>query len=585
MSRRTQVKNVPTSVYTSRPEMLLQRKCACGQHTIGGSNCAACAKKEETLQRSAAHENETAHEKPAVPESVHQVLGSAGQPLDATTRTFMESRFGHDFSQVRLHTDSEAAASARAVNALAYTVGRDVVFGAGQFAPATMAGRQLLAHELTHTIQQEGSSHQTLSRLEVGEAGDAAEREADQASRAVMQMQTFSPSFVGPQRISRQPPPPPAAPPAAPAPPQPAPPPAAPAQPAFGQACSGGANDPCQMARCVGQRPANVQADLGRGLGYVNSAITALSQAPLADNTVRALDWFFNDHSSQTVLAVRTRLGCIATCLTDTQTNSRFGCDPPDDSYAYVCVGTTPVCSHVLTNLCLTDAHFRTSDRVRGETVVHECAHRVGMSLGGQSVPDIYEGTPRFSYLSTAETLLNADSFALFAAAVSQGIRLSVRSLFGLTGGVAAPIGGRATWYARLYTGVEFQHPVMSIFNPTIGIGVSFIGETTTTEGATSVTSHSTMLTSLVGGVRIGPSRPGSAGGGYVSLFGGPALAFDPGSPTRLGAEAGFGVGYRWRWLDASAGIGYTYDPTRRTGSEHLITPSATLTFVPFGRD
>jgi outer membrane protein OmpA-like peptidoglycan-associated protein len=74
----------------------------------------------------------------------------------------MEPRFGHDFSNVRIHTGSQAAESARAVNALAYTVGHNVIFGSGQYAPATQAGRQLLAHELAHTVQQEG---QTLGRL------------------------------------------------------------------------------------------------------------------------------------------------------------------------------------------------------------------------------------------------------------------------------------------------------------------------------------------------------------------------------------------------------------------------------------
>jgi hypothetical protein len=68
----------------------------------------------------------------------------------------MEPRFGHDFSGVRVHTDAQAAESARAVNALAYTVGRDVVFGAGQFAPQSPAGRRLMAHELTHVVQQQG---------------------------------------------------------------------------------------------------------------------------------------------------------------------------------------------------------------------------------------------------------------------------------------------------------------------------------------------------------------------------------------------------------------------------------------------
>lgn len=88
------------------------------------------------------------------PPIVHNVLNSPGQPLDAATRAFFEPRFGHDFSQVRVHTDSMAAQSARDVNALAYTVSHDIVFRQGQFASETQAGQRLLAHELTHVVQQ-----------------------------------------------------------------------------------------------------------------------------------------------------------------------------------------------------------------------------------------------------------------------------------------------------------------------------------------------------------------------------------------------------------------------------------------------
>src|SRR5712692_9458847 len=77
-----------------------------------------------------------------VPPIVQEVLVSSGQPLDATTRTFIESRFGHDFSQVRVHANAQAAESARAVNALAYTVGNDVVFADSQYAANTSAGHR-----------------------------------------------------------------------------------------------------------------------------------------------------------------------------------------------------------------------------------------------------------------------------------------------------------------------------------------------------------------------------------------------------------------------------------------------------------
>jgi uncharacterized protein DUF4157 len=89
--------------------------------------------------------------------SVAEALASPGQPLDAATRAFIEPRFGHDFGRVRVHTDARAAESASAVQALAYTVGHNVVFGAGKYAPGTSEGRRLLAHELAHVVQQAGS--------------------------------------------------------------------------------------------------------------------------------------------------------------------------------------------------------------------------------------------------------------------------------------------------------------------------------------------------------------------------------------------------------------------------------------------
>src|SRR5213075_2713644 len=86
----------------------------------------------------------------AVPPIVHDVLNSPGQPLDAEIRAFMEPRFGHDFSQVQVYTDTKASESASKIDALAYTVGKNVVFGAGQYEPETDVGRRVLAHELTH---------------------------------------------------------------------------------------------------------------------------------------------------------------------------------------------------------------------------------------------------------------------------------------------------------------------------------------------------------------------------------------------------------------------------------------------------
>lgn len=92
------------------------------------------------------------------PGHVQRALSSGGRPLDVQTRNFFEPRFGHDLSSVRVHTGSQAADSAREVDAKAYAIGTDIVFGAGHFAPDTTEGQKLLAHELTHVWQQRGGS-------------------------------------------------------------------------------------------------------------------------------------------------------------------------------------------------------------------------------------------------------------------------------------------------------------------------------------------------------------------------------------------------------------------------------------------
>jgi|GEM_PF-3298813 len=91
------------------------------------------------------------------PVSVDRALAGSGRPLEPGLRQDMERRFGHDFSKVRVHTGVDADCSAREVNARAYTVGRDVVFAAGRFAPETCEGQRLLAHEMTHVVQQSGA--------------------------------------------------------------------------------------------------------------------------------------------------------------------------------------------------------------------------------------------------------------------------------------------------------------------------------------------------------------------------------------------------------------------------------------------
>jgi hypothetical protein len=122
---------------------------------------------------------------PDIPSIVKDVLAASGQPLDASTRAMFEPRFGQDFSAVRVHTGGRAAESARAIRAMAYTRGSDIVFG-GQYEPRTRDGQYLLAHELTHVVQQTRSSGGASGGMTLGAPDSAAEREADELARKVV---------------------------------------------------------------------------------------------------------------------------------------------------------------------------------------------------------------------------------------------------------------------------------------------------------------------------------------------------------------------------------------------------------------
>lgn len=116
------------------------------------------------------------------------LASSSGQPLDRETQALMQSRLGHDFSDVRVHADSQATESAKAVNAHAYTVGTNVVFQSDKYAPGTESGQKMLAHELTHVLQQKAGpvdGSPAPGGIKVSHPSDpfeqAAERSAEQA--------------------------------------------------------------------------------------------------------------------------------------------------------------------------------------------------------------------------------------------------------------------------------------------------------------------------------------------------------------------------------------------------------------------
>jgi Domain of unknown function (DUF4157) len=179
--------------FTPSSRSTLQGKCACGNYTMNGQ-CGECAQKRELLQRKMSGDFEGTE----VPSLVHEVLRSPGQPLAAKTRAFMEPRFGHDFSGLRVHTDAKSVESARVVNALAYTVGRDIVFGSSHVASDTRQGRELIAHELAHVVQQSQNAAPRAPQSFGGDEHGPAETEADRVADRIIEGEPGGPVSAQP---------------------------------------------------------------------------------------------------------------------------------------------------------------------------------------------------------------------------------------------------------------------------------------------------------------------------------------------------------------------------------------------------
>jgi hypothetical protein len=186
---------------TPMPAPFVQRNCACGGTPGPSRECEACRTKRMSLQRGNIHPSFFVPHSSAAPPIVQEVLDSPGQPLDMGTRAFMEPPFDHDFSHVRLHTDAHSAASARTLNAVAYTVAHHIAFDMGSYAPQTKTGSSLLAHELAHTLQQSTARSSSFRLFNSPEH----EQEADTAAEAVCSRGSI-PTFqlLPPGAVSRQ---------------------------------------------------------------------------------------------------------------------------------------------------------------------------------------------------------------------------------------------------------------------------------------------------------------------------------------------------------------------------------------------
>lgn len=238
---------------------LLQRQCACGTHTADGGDCASCKEEQVRRKRSGFAGEHVDSRNRFAPPIVSDVLRSPGMPLDAATRAFFEPRFGRDLSaipthttapalspsslsvgepdnefeaqadataekvvhlpgplpetrfdlsHVRIHEDERAAESARAVNAIAYTVGSQIVFDSGRYSPETADGRRLLAHELTHVLQQDVNLGATQPFVPDGTPGNSGILLQREPVPGPAPAEADPRAYAGPGAVPAPPPPP-----------------------------------------------------------------------------------------------------------------------------------------------------------------------------------------------------------------------------------------------------------------------------------------------------------------------------------------------------------------------------------------
>jgi hypothetical protein len=327
-----------------------------------------------------------------VPPIVHEVLRSPGQPLNKATRDFFEPRFGHDFSEVRVHTDSRAAESARAVNALAYTVGRHIVFGMGQHLPATSAGHELMAHELTHVVQQSNTS--VLQPRSVSVIDGPAEQEASRNATVLGEASMMSGVINPMPSLHRQVVPPGGAPGVAPQ-----------------------YRDCTQAITGIADANQQLESSRQRARNFVSSAISRLNNAPAASTPYEtALQRHFIAPTAADRATIQGSYRQIFAALTVNNfiCNSGAICGTeqafwlPDDDLLHVC---RPFWTQGLT--------------CRAIILIHESAHDAGIDAapgghapnrGSADYPTGNVAAPAGQ--TTAGRMNNPDAYAFFAAHV-----------------------------------------------------------------------------------------------------------------------------------------------------------------------
>jgi hypothetical protein len=354
-------------------QRVLQRKCACGGNSGKDDECEKC--RGERLQRKAGTPQAARQPGAMAPSIVHEALRSSGQPLDGTTRRFMESRFDFDFGDVRVHADAQAARSAGAVGASAYAVGRDVVFGAGQYAPNTQKGRGILAHELAHVVQQNPTSGNVFQGgLTIGPSDGAAEREAQGVSASIVAgSRPNAEIHSSPRQIQRT-----------------------------------------DVQDCTDEQKKGITDAVNAAGPGITATVNSISQPKLTPAANKALVAYFGASGPGKAASIAAKLGKINSGIPGVT----IECESPgslfyghfcDENLAYVRpvpaffgLGNIHTCQPQFNNLTPTQ---------RAETIIHEGAHRFA-GAGDKAYYTLDCGeTPETKALSDDQRMDNADSF------------------------------------------------------------------------------------------------------------------------------------------------------------------------------
>ena len=176
---------------------LKRKQCDCDSVSAATDMCAECVAKQGAVQRYATQADRPSRLPPSVTQAIQ---GSGGERLEDANRAHMEFALGADLSGVRIHKDPDAAYAANDINARAFTVGQDVYFGSGQYDPATKQGNHLLAHELSHTLQQASGNATPQADTPISSPGDPLEREADAVAASISSLTETTPAPLQPLR-------------------------------------------------------------------------------------------------------------------------------------------------------------------------------------------------------------------------------------------------------------------------------------------------------------------------------------------------------------------------------------------------